>query len=241
MKETIYTIPINDAFANDKCECAVCEFMRKEEVNRIDYTLGASMMEPDARIETNKKGFCRRHMKMLFEHGNRLSLDLILETHIKEMTDLLESAEKKLNGKKPFFKNSGNKNTSDSFKYFETAVKSCTVCDKLNDIAEKFMSNLFYMYKNDVSFKDKFLNCRGFCAEHFVLLVNSANKYLSGNDCSVFFKEICKMQIKELNRLYADVDLFAKKHDYRYKDADWQNSRDAVERACLKMSSYIDS
>ena len=47
MKEKIYTIPINDAF-DKNCECAVCAFMREEEKKLIDYTVGASMMEPDA-------------------------------------------------------------------------------------------------------------------------------------------------------------------------------------------------
>ena len=58
MKETIYTIPLNEAFDTD-CECPVCEFMKKEEKNLIESTVGASMMEPEFREITNKKGFCK--------------------------------------------------------------------------------------------------------------------------------------------------------------------------------------
>ena len=43
------------------------------------------MMEPDSREITNEKGFCKRHMGMLFDKKNRLSLALMLETHVKEL------------------------------------------------------------------------------------------------------------------------------------------------------------
>ena len=61
MAETIYTIPINEAF--DKAEdserpiCPFCELYEMLEKNALETTMGAAMMEPDIRIETNKHGF----------------------------------------------------------------------------------------------------------------------------------------------------------------------------------------
>ena len=89
MKEKIYTIPINDAF-NKNSECAICEFEREEEQSRIDYTVGASMMEPDERIFTNENGFCRRHASMLLKCDNKLSLALVLKTHTDSLISTLE-------------------------------------------------------------------------------------------------------------------------------------------------------
>lgn len=44
MKETIYTIPVNEAF--DTADgCPFCALARRLEEERVDYTLGASMME----------------------------------------------------------------------------------------------------------------------------------------------------------------------------------------------------
>ena len=55
MKETIYTIPLNESFDTD-CECPLCVLKDRLETESVEYALGAAMMEPDFRIESNKKG-----------------------------------------------------------------------------------------------------------------------------------------------------------------------------------------
>ena len=76
MKETIYTIPVNDAF-DDESECPFCSMYKKLEKDCIDYTLGPSYMEDDIRAETDKIGFCQKHYSMLYNKQNRLGLALI--------------------------------------------------------------------------------------------------------------------------------------------------------------------
>ena len=56
MKEQIYTIPVNEVYDTD-CECPLCELEKKLEKETLDYTLGAAMMEPEFRMESNEKGF----------------------------------------------------------------------------------------------------------------------------------------------------------------------------------------
>ena len=65
MKEKLYTIPVNDAFQSD-CECPICFMKHTLEVNGVDYVMGASYMEDDVRAETDKYGFCNKHVKMLY-------------------------------------------------------------------------------------------------------------------------------------------------------------------------------
>ena len=72
--EQIYTIPVNEAFdaVAEKSElgCPFCMLYRRLQNDELDIILGASMMEPDTRIKTNKEGFCRRHYgKMLTMSG----------------------------------------------------------------------------------------------------------------------------------------------------------------------------
>lgn len=57
MKETIYTIPVNEAFEKP-CECPMCNLENRFENDRVNYYLGPSLMEPENRIETNETGFC---------------------------------------------------------------------------------------------------------------------------------------------------------------------------------------
>ena len=52
MKETIYTIPVNDAYNSD-LECPLCQLRKRCEDNEIEYYLGPSLMEPDTRKITN--------------------------------------------------------------------------------------------------------------------------------------------------------------------------------------------
>ena len=73
MAEKIYTIPINEAFdktlESETPDCPLCLLRRMLEKNEIERITGAAMMEPDVRIETNKKGFCRRHFDMMTGGG----------------------------------------------------------------------------------------------------------------------------------------------------------------------------
>mgnify|MGYP000131609329 CR=1 FL=1 len=84
MKEQIYTIPVNEVYDTD-CECPLCELEKKLEKETLDYALGAAMMEPEFRIESNEKGFCNHHYSMLFGMSNKLALSLVLDTHLEEI------------------------------------------------------------------------------------------------------------------------------------------------------------
>lgn len=82
MKETIYSIPVSEAFEQE-CECSLCALETKLEDEYVDYVLGASLMEPDSRKETNEKGFCRKHFELIYKkQENKLGLGLIIDTHM---------------------------------------------------------------------------------------------------------------------------------------------------------------
>ena len=93
--EQIYTIPVNEAFdasaADHTCGCPMCALYRQLQENELELILGASMMEPDVRIQTNKEGFCRTHYDMMFVRKNRLGMALTLESHLKELAEDLKA------------------------------------------------------------------------------------------------------------------------------------------------------
>lgn len=96
MKTEIYTIPIQDAFAEES-ECPVCRMYQKLEENAINYTIGpgASYMEGDIREQSDEQGFCQKHLGMLYEYPNKLGLAMMLKTHMdktaKELKKAMES------------------------------------------------------------------------------------------------------------------------------------------------------
>lgn len=47
---------------------------------------------------------------------------------------------------------------------------------------------------------------------------------------------LCSLMERELARIQEDIDWFVEKYDYRNKDADWKNSKDAVPRTMQKIT-----
>lgn len=243
MKERIYTIPINDAFDKD-CECPVCEFEREEEKKIIDYTVGASMMEPDSREITNEKGFCKNHYMKIISTPNKLSAALINETHIEKILDDLKNFNDNLcENKKTLFK----KNTpatlqiQNSANHFEKLGSSCAVCDRLNATMTRFAENILFLCKTDEGFRKKFFSGKGFCIKHFALLLKLAPNEFKNNELYDFTKKLYNLEIENISRVLGDVKWFVKKFDYRFKDEDWKNSKDAVVRSTAKVVSYEEN
>ena len=67
MKEQIYTIPVNEVYDTD-CECPLCELEKKLEKETLDYALGAAMMEPEFRMESNEKGLLQPSLFNAFRY-----------------------------------------------------------------------------------------------------------------------------------------------------------------------------
>ena len=112
MKETIYTIPINDAFDQD-CACALCEIETKLDRENTEAALGAGMMEPDLRILSNEKGFCKTHYQAMMAQGQALALSLVLQRHSEHQNNQLTKAlDSGTSSKGLFKKDSGAKNAA---------------------------------------------------------------------------------------------------------------------------------
>ena len=73
MKTEIYTIPIQDAFAEES-ECPVCRMYQKLEENAINYTIGpgASYMEGDIREQSDEQAY--KSMKISYRYRSMAQL-----------------------------------------------------------------------------------------------------------------------------------------------------------------------
>lgn len=232
--EQLYAIPVNDAFDADS-ECPVCIMRRSLERNAIDFTMGPSYMDDDVRMETNKVGFCGEHVKMLYGEQNRLGLALMLHTHTQQVIKDVESLQKKgRTGKTKLFGKSEGSAIGNHMKKLE---KSCFVCDRINSTFDRYIDTIFFLYKKDRNFVSKFEKSKGFCNNHYGLLYDSAEKYLSGRDLEEFTKKLDSLYLENLKRVCDDIEWFTDKFDYRNADAPWKNSKDAVVRTVLKLNS----
>lgn len=241
MKEKIYTIPINEAF-DKNCECSICEFLKEEEKKLIDYTVGASMMEPDVREVTNEKGFCNFHYHAVYKTDNKLSSALITETHMEEIIKKLKEGKSSfVKKKKKLFKNDDafTLSLNNQKDMLQALNSSCTICSRLDDISDKFLKNVIYLYETEDEFKEKFLNSKGFCIVHFEKLLKCAQKNLKGDKLFDFINNVYEIEINHLERNLGDLKNFIKKFDHRFINVEFENSKDALIRSTQKVSGYF--
>ena len=223
--ENIYTIPVNEAFeesaADKSCGCPFCTLYNKLEDDQLDLILGASMMEPDVRIKTNKQGFCRTHYDMMFVRKNRLGMALTLESHINELiSDTKESA---LNLLSP----AGAK----AEKRIADLENSCYVCGRIDFNFMHMMETAVMLWEKDDDFKKKLADQPYFCLPHYRMFLEYGRKRFGKKQMPAFAKAVSAVVEPYFAKLSEDVSWFCKKFDYRYDEEPWYDSKDAVERA----------
>ncbi len=242
MNQHIDTIPVWDAYKTD-CECPLCVLAKKNEDNYVDLFLGASVMEPDRRVAVNEKGFCRRHFKMMFDINNKLGLALMTDTYMKRIIEKLSENAKTLTtagegeGKKNFVARMGKK--SEDFASCAAQIKDiadqCILCDQLNTTMQRYAYTVMYMYKHDGEFREALKNSKGFCLDHYAMVLDEAPKQLSGKELQDFIDMVTELELTHLKRVESELEWFTLKKDYRNADKPWGNSKDAVERSLNKL------
>lgn len=239
MKEKLYTIPLNDAI-NAGDECPFCFIERNVEQDLLDYVLGsaASYMEYDTRQQTDKYGFCREHIRKMYDYGNTLGNAWILKTHymktIKEMQDQFKHyAPTKMTFKERIAGSSELKNPI--AKWTACKDKSCYICAEFDKMYDNYMDTFFYLYKEDSEFRSKVNNGKGFCLHHFGQLCETGESKISDKDKPEFYKAMFDLMDKNMSRVYEDISWLIEKFDHVNANADWKNSKDAVGRGMQKL------
>jgi hypothetical protein len=190
------------------------------ESRTVDYIMGAAMMEPDVRTETNKLGFCHIHFEQMRACKNRLSLALMLQSHLQYLQQELS--------KKSLFHSAGAKR-----KTVSAVNESCFVCSKIEWGMSRIMRTLFEMYEQQEDFRKLFEQQQMLCLPHYEMLIEMMDESLDKKQHKRFSQACADLMNKYLSELEKDVSHFCKMYDYRNTgaNADWGNSKDSVERA----------
>ena len=229
--EQIYTIPVNEAFeksVQDKsCGCPLCTLYNKLEGDELDLILGASMMEPDVRIKTNEKGFCRTHYDLMFLMKNRLSMALTLESHLDELKKELRDG--------GLSAGTGKRTVS----RIGSLEASCYVCERIEFNFAHMVETAVLLWENDEEFVGKLKSQPYFCLPHYKMMLEYAQKRLAKKPLRQFVADCEEVQSRYIEELSGDVSWFCKKFDYRYNDEPWYNSKDSIERSMKFLRSDI--
>ena len=234
MKEKIHTIPVNDAFDSGS-ECPVCFMYRDLERRAIEFVLGPSYMEDDVRSMTNELGFCGTHLDMLLKEKNRLGLAMILKTHLDRQLEETEKFAKTKIRPKNLLKN----DTLDFTGWAKTKEKTCYICAKIASLYPHYIGTIVYLWKKEADFREKYGKCKGFCGAHAADLIEEGRKQLHGEDLQNFYDRTIKLYRDNLSRVRDDLEWFAQKFDYRFRDEPWKESKDSIERAAVKTNGLL--
>ncbi len=247
MKEKLYTIPLMDAFsAND--ECPFCNIERSLEHNAIDFILGTAYMESDIREATDQTGFCRHHLQLMYNYGNSLGNALMLKTHIRKLNQELTKEVKRFNpifaeanvegqsvhNRKGLFSKKSEKINSLSV-FLRKKEQTCYVCDYYHNTYDRYLDTFFYLYKNNPEFHEIIRSSKGFCLHHLEEILTEADNKLNNKQKELFYPMMFQLTEENMKRIEEDISWFADKFDYRNKDADWKNSKDAIPRSMQKL------
>lgn len=226
MEEKIYTIPVNEAFESDD-GCPFCRLFKKLEDDELELILGASMMEPDVRQQTNKKGFCLKHSNRMFNMKNRLGMALMLESHMNSIRKTVEV--------KPsiFVKDAG----VDTAKQIDSLNNSCYVCERVDGKISKMFDTAVLLWEKDKEFRNKTSNQKYFCLKHYSDFIKTASNSMNKKVYSEFLNSVNEIEMAYFDKLSSDISWFCKKFDYRYDSEPWGDAKDAVERAIMFLNS----
>ncbi|MCI6790229.1 MAG: DUF6062 family protein [Lachnobacterium sp.] len=241
MKEQLHTIPISDAIANAG-ECPFCYMERKTEEHMMDFVLGhgASYMESDIRDMTDREGFCRAHFKKMFDYGNSLGNAWILKTlymrHLEEMDKEFKNFKPDSVGKSSrLFGKSKPSGNNSIIEWINKRESTCFICTSVQNTFQAYMKTFFKMYRSDEEFRKQIASSKGFCIDHFKVLCEGADSMLSDKERADFYDVMLPLMRENINRVYEDVAWFVEKYDYKNRDADWKNSKDAIQRGMQKL------
>ena len=225
MRDDICTIPVSEVF-EEHDGCPICR-MRDTITERIlDYILGDAMMEPDVRIETNKKGFCTGHMNSMMNRRGRLQFALMLQTHIEEVN-------------RKIFGNSLLNSDSKKGEKAKKLTESCFVCDKIEWGLSRMIDTIYRCYENERDFRELFDAQPMFCLPHYERLIGGADRKTMKSYSSAFTKNITRITGDYVKGLYDDVSKYCSMYDYRSAKtgAEMDEVKDSVERTVAFLSA----
>ena len=206
MRESILTIPVTDIF-EPKCGCPICRLRDTLEQRTVEYIMGAAMMEPDVRMETNKLGFCKTHFEQMRACKNRLSLALMLQSHLQDMQKHIFTRKKMFEGK------------TAKQKKVSAVNNECFVCSKVDWGMSRILVTLFEMYVQQRDFRDLFAQQEMLCLPHYDLLVSMCTENMDKKYQKQFIDACGELTSKYLDTLEADVS------NFRYFSLQWLQLR----------------
>ena len=212
---SLVTIPLDEGFA-PKSGCPVCRLQRMVETRVIDFTSGSAMMEPDFRILVNRHGFCENHLNRLLTVGRRLSIALMLQSHLAELDTEI-------------FTRKANEQER------QKRLNDCIVCRRVEESMTQLARNIAVTFDRDSEFRVLVAAQQTLCLPHYHRLMAAGKAHLNRKRYGDFGEILTALCRGSLTGVRGEVDKFCAMFDYR--NAEQQNG--AVNGAALEEAALF--
>ena len=233
MKLALETIPVWDGVKSGS-ECFICDLMDQAEKDGVRYYLSSAIMTPEVRVETNKHGFCTRHLSLMAEENKPQSLSLVMDTyygeHKSQFDDLFDRVKAAGNPRK------ARKVFEQFFDLYDERSRGCLICSRMKDRLDRYTFTVAALYGEDPEFRTALKESKGFCIHHTKALFEMAPEALSGDMLLDYWHTLADLLEKNLERVQHDDWWQSQKYKSENKDKPWNGCEDAAKRAVYKFS-----
>lgn len=233
MRYHIDTIPVWDAVKN-ACDCPLCLLYQQVEEKSTAFFSGASVMEPDIRIQVNQKGFCAHHQQALSNQKNRLGHALMMLSHAQETLEKIKRMEASSHSAGKVHRIGFGKSKPEDGNAVSAGLSeishSCIICQQINETFRSYLYTFVHLYKSDASFSSALADTKGLCIPHAAVLLSMAQSELNSEQFAALRSFLLEKIRLNLEDTVKDLDFFTRKFDYRNADVPWGNCKDANER-----------
>ena len=150
--------------------------------------------------------------------------------HIEKMAKSCNSSKKSLFGKKE---------KSPLIDYIKEIENSCYICNRIENVFDRYIKTVIHCYTHDDDFKKKFNESKGFCTKHYGMLYEYAEKTLNSSALNNFISDLNDIYINNFKRVTDELEWFIDKFDYKNENEPWKNSKDAIQRSILKTNGLF--
>lgn len=223
MQYHIQTGPIWEAFKSE-CDCPLCRLYKTASDRLVLQYLDEAVMEPAYRVKVNKRGFCRTHIKQLFEGKNKLGLALQLHTRTQAVIDQMRVCDTA-------------KQAKAQAELLAKNLDTCVICDTVDEMMERYAYTVAQMYSAEAEFPEVFKNSNGFCMPHYILLLRQSGK--AGRAEKDYVSTLSGLQLSTLAKINNNTERFTQKFDYRNNGSGGVPDPDTVPNAIQKLKGRI--
>ena len=217
------TIPVWDGVQSNS-ECFLCDLMEEAQADGLRFYLGASVMNPETRVQVNEVGFCPEHSAMLVESGKPNSMAVLWETHLERTAGDIQSVFQTL-------RTGNRKGVAKLNEVLSAREKGCLICSKMNDRLKRYCFTTVHMWGHENGFRDALMAGKGFCLHHLSDIMDMASDMLSPREFKAFCNDICDLESKRLERSAADLKYMKEQYRGENINRPWNGCEDAQKRA----------